>query len=157
MRESLTKMELWGILTRDEGFFSSERQPMGSKRIYVVEDDRAMLALLLDFLAMQGYETRGFHLASEALTALKTHFQINQGELPTDLIISDINMPQMTGIELVSAVKSIYDDLPVILISAFGTSGTQSAAESAGAFRYLNKPFRLSDLSEALGQVWTPA
>ncbi len=121
-------------------------------RIVVVEDDAAMLSLLKDFLELQGHYAEVFSAAGNALATLRG--AANAG---IDLIISDIHMPGMDGIEFVSDLKQTHPNTPVILISAFGTDSTAHIAKKAGAAAYLNKPFKLSDLKEAiqvvLGQV----
>lgn len=114
-------------------------------RIVVVEDDAAMLSLLKDFLELQGHNAEVFSAAKSALAMLQ-----RSAEAGVDLIISDIHMPGMDGIEFVSGLKQTHPNTPVILISAFGTDSTAHIAKRAGAAAYLNKPFKLSDLKEAI-------
>ena len=56
------------------------------------------------------------------------------------LLVSDINMPGMTGLELLSVVKQLRPDLPVFMISAYGDAGTVAMALARGASKFLNKP-----------------
>ena len=86
-----------------------------------------------------------FPSATEALTHLKDSAALNSTNV--DLIISDINMPGMSGIEFTEIFKSMNSKVPVILITAFGSVETALESIRKGAFDYIVKPFKLSELS----------
>ncbi|MBK7843194.1 MAG: response regulator [Bdellovibrionales bacterium] len=114
------------------------------KHILVVEDDCEMRELICEFL-----EARGFRLSTfrSALCALEAIYMTKKGDGDHfDLVISDINMPQMDGFEFLKLSKSVIPSLPVILITSFGNQVTERAALNEGAAAYLNKPFSLSKL-----------
>lgn len=69
---------------------------------------------------------------------------------PVDLILSDINMPEMDGFELLKEIKRINHDLPVYMVSAYESSEYKNRAKDLGAKRFLSKPVDFSLLGEAL-------
>lgn len=116
-----------------------------SKHIMVVEDDAAMQELIRDFLEAKGFRLSTFRSAVRALEAINEMHK--EGGDVYDLVISDINMPQMDGFEFLKLSQSTLPGLPVILITAYGNKVTEKAALKEGAVAYLNKPFSLSSLS----------
>lgn len=117
-------------------------------RILIIDDDSEMRSLLEDFLSNQGHEVLSFGLATEALEALQPNGRLGpqcpEGDF--DLIISDIKMPQIDGLEFTTQVKKIRPEIPVILITAFGSIETAIEAMRRGAFHYVVKPFKLSEM-----------
>lgn len=109
------------------------------KKIILIEDDLAMQSMIKEFLEMQGLETEAFRVAREALQRLDKDPNF-------DLVITDINMPQMNGMEVLERIQKSHAAVPVVMITAFGTDKTENAARQAGAKALLNKPFKLSDL-----------
>ncbi|MGH9401769.1 MAG: sigma-54-dependent transcriptional regulator [Terriglobia bacterium] len=106
--------------------------------ILVVEDETKMQRLLELSLASEGYTTRQ---VSEAETALKL---LRQEKF--DLVITDLKLPGMDGLEFLQAVKHADAHLPVILMTAFGTVETAVQAMKAGASDYVLKPFSLEEM-----------
>ncbi|MGK5082492.1 sigma-54 dependent transcriptional regulator [Bdellovibrionota bacterium FG-1] len=117
-------------------------------RIVIIDDDHEMRSLLEDFLSSAGYQVTSFPLATEALQALSPDGRLSasalEGEI--DVIISDIKMPQMDGLEFTSRVRSLRPEIPTILITAFGSIETAIEAMKRGAFHYVVKPFKLSEM-----------
>jgi putative nucleotidyltransferase with HDIG domain len=111
------------------------------KRLLIVDDEPHILSVLNSLLSEQ-YDCRLANGAQEALSYLQ------QGAY--DLILSDIMMPGMSGIELLSSVKQILPDAVMIMIS--GNLNIESAIESmrCGAFDYITKPFNLADVEMAV-------
>jgi two-component system response regulator HydG len=114
---------------------------MKRKHLVVIDDDAEMRSLLKDYLS-ETAEVTEFPLASKALEYLKS---IPQSDI--DLIISDINMPEMTGLEFVEHAKVALPKTPVILITAFGSIENAIDAIRKGAFDYITKPFKLSEIN----------
>lgn len=106
--------------------------------ILIVEDEVKMRRLLELSLAEKGYATRE---AADAETALKL---IRQE--PVDLIITDLKLPGMNGLEFLKAVKGSDAHLPVVVMTAFGTVETAVEAMKAGAGDYVVKPFSLEEM-----------
>ncbi len=118
-------------------------------RIVIVDDDREMRSLLEDFFTNAGYQTDCFSLAKEALIALGPQGELasDQEKGDIDALISDIKMPLMDGLEFTEQLQKIRPEIPVILITAFGSIETAVEAMHRGAFHYVVKPFKLNEIA----------
>ena len=110
--------------------------------ILIVEDDRSMATFL-----QRGLERRGFGVVTcgDAATALEA-----TAARDFDVIVTDLNMPGMSGVELCERVVANRPDVPVLLITAFGSLDAAIAAIRAGAYDFIAKPFELDALVLAL-------
>ena len=106
--------------------------------ILVVDDEPNYLIVLSELLREEGFEVFTAKSGSEGLRVVK--------ENDIDLVITDMRMPGMDGLELLAEVKEYNRDLPVIMITAFGEVEKAVVAMRAGAFNYLTKPFNNDDL-----------
>ena len=102
-------------------------------RILVVDDERSMRELLAIVLRREGYEVLLAENGRAAIGLLERE--------PVDLLISDIKMPDMSGVEVLRAAKSIDPDILGIMITAFASTDTAVEAMRLGACDYLSKPF----------------
>src|SRR4026207_1714692 len=102
-------------------------------RILVVDDERSMRELLAIVLRREGYEVL---LAENGRTAIDL-----LGQQPVDLLISDIKMPDLSGVDVLRAAKKIDQDILGIMITAFASTETAVEAMRLGACDYLSKPF----------------
>ena len=107
-------------------------------RILVVDDDHAMCQLLYDLLRDEGYEV---DLAYDAGSALEKY-----RVAPFDLTITDLMMPKIKGVELVSQLRQVDASALVLLITAFGSIESAVEAMRAGAFHYVTKPFHNDEI-----------
>jgi DNA-binding NtrC family response regulator len=106
-----------------------------AENILIVDDELDMLELLeLIILDKTPYQVSTTNNPLEALQLL--------GEKPFDLLITDLRMPAMGGLEVIREVRGRYPDLPVIVITAYGSSESAEEAVRAGAYDYITKPFR---------------
>lgn len=112
---------------------------MKREKILIADDEADIRELLGDFLESEGYECL---LANDAFKALKT-FKENDD---IDLVMSDIRMPGKTGLELLGEIKEIDEDVMVIMISAVKDIESAIAAMSKGAYDYVAKPFKLTEV-----------
>ncbi|GAB4120840.1 MAG: response regulator [Roseiflexaceae bacterium] len=112
--------------------------PSGTPSVLIVEDDSATRRLYRFLLSNGGYTVIE---AEDGVAALE---QI--ARQPCDLVITDMNMPRMDGLELIRNLKRDYPGVYVILITAFGTPDTQRQALRQGADEYLAKPFDFDEL-----------
>ncbi|MCB0392295.1 MAG: sigma-54-dependent Fis family transcriptional regulator [Bdellovibrionales bacterium] len=113
--------------------------------IVVVDDDNEMRSMLTDFLVHRDYDVKSYpnaKLAIEALLTNKLNF-IDQNQ--PDVIITDLAMPEMDGLEFIQNLKPHYPELPVILITAYGSIDTAVEATRKGAYAYVVKPFKLNE------------
>jgi len=108
-------------------------------RIMVVDDERSMREMLEIFLGREGYEVMGYSSAGDALDDLAEDQNF-------DLIITDINMPGLTGLDLLKNVKEFEKDIPVIMITAYGSPDSAVQAMKLGAVDYITKPFRIEEI-----------
>jgi two-component system response regulator HydG len=111
-------------------------------RILAVDDDRSMCEVLETGLREHGFEVRWTTSASEALDLLST--------AEIDVIVADLNMPEMSGLELCERIVANRPDVPVIVITAFGSLETAVAAIRAGAYDFITKPLDVDALALAL-------
>lgn len=117
-------------------------------RILLVEDDPRLREAIADTLLLKGFEVIPAAHGIEGLN-LARHQHL-------DLVISDINMPAMDGLELLAELKRLSPWLPVILMTAYGDVNQAVKAMQLGANDYLMKPFELKELDELL-RPYSPA
>jgi CheY-like chemotaxis protein len=115
--------------------------------ILVVEDDREMRELLVDTLERDGYLVLAAASANEAERILAT--TLGQRRLEVDLVLSDVQMDGLTGIELGQRLREANGATPLILMTAFPEASVDRAASDIGA-TVLPKPFRLEVLRRAV-------
>lgn len=123
----------------------SQKKCLG--RLVVVDDDPDMRSVLVDYLEGQKYSVLSFSSGVEAFEALHSGFGGEFSEEDIDLIISDINMPEMDGMELTERVRKRAPEIPVVLITAFGSIDSAIEATRRGAYDYIVKPLKLAELS----------
>jgi DNA-binding NtrC family response regulator len=111
--------------------------------VLVVEDDDAMRDLLEEELRESSYDVLTAADGPEALAQLERH--------PVDIVVTDLQMPGMTGHELLHEVRIRRPGTPVVIITAFGTIDTAVQAIKSGAFHFVPKPFRMEQLLATLG------
>ncbi len=113
--------------------------PDKRSRILVAEDDPEMLALLRQHLAGEEYVVVTTQKGAEALDRLRTE--------SFDVILTDLKMPGVDGMEILRSARATQGDARVILITAFGSIETAIQAIREGAYDYVTKPFRLDEIS----------
>jgi len=106
--------------------------------VLVVDDNPIIGKLLMRFLTEENYEVTSFTRGKEALEYLKTNEAVG-------LLLTDIDMPEMSGIELSRQVKTLYPALPIIVMSGSADGQTRDEIFSLGA-DFIPKPFELVDL-----------
>ena len=112
------------------------------KPIWVVDDDRSIRWVLEKALQRENMACRMFKDAEEVVEALKS-------ETPS-VLLSDIRMHDMTGVELLNLVKTEHPEVPVIIMTAFGDLDSAVSAFQGGAYEYLAKPFDINRAIELL-------
>jgi len=107
-------------------------------KIILVDDDRSFLRVYSRILQRQGYDVEAIDNGKEALEAIKNRY--------FDLVISDVVMPGMGGIELLKALKNLGIDTQIIMLSGKGTVKDAVKAMKLGAYNYLLKPVDIEEL-----------
>src|SRR5207245_4250888 len=108
------------------------------ERILVVDDEAQLRGLFERILRNEGYEVRCASSGDEALKLLETEW--------FDLVVTDLKMPGMDGMELLAKGKLASPTLPFIVLTAFGKGRSAVAAVRGGAYDYLVKPFGIEEL-----------
>jgi two-component system response regulator HydG len=111
-------------------------------RVLIVDDDRELCAWLGSALAAHGFATDSRTDPAEALGALR--------DADVDVVVTDLNMRSIHGLELCASVVASRPDVPVLVITAFGSLETAVGAIRAGAYDFITKPFELEELVLAL-------
>src|SRR6266850_3019604 len=111
---------------------------MTPERILIVEDDDNLRQVMQVQLEREGYETSSAVSAEAALTILEKSLQ--------QLVITDLNLPGISGIELLKRTRMDHPDTAVIVMTAYGTVQTAVEAMKAGAYDYITKPIHPYEL-----------
>ena len=112
--------------------------PEDKPRILVVDDEKFIRDILADFLGMEGYVVRTAEDGASALDALReSHY---------DMVISDLKMPRMGGLELLKEVSAASPDTLTVIMTGFGTVETAIDAMKRGAYDYILKPFKVEEI-----------
>jgi putative two-component system response regulator len=114
-------------------------------RILVIDDEEVIRMLVVEILESAGYDVTSAESAEVALTLLE--------ETDFDLVVSDVIMPGLSGLELLEAVRARRASLPVVLVTGAGTYDTLSQALTRGAAGLVTKPFAHSDLQSAVADA----
>ncbi|MGN6780102.1 MAG: response regulator transcription factor [Marmoricola sp.] len=107
-------------------------------RVLVVEDDRAVRESLRRSLQFNGYDVELAHDGAEALAGI--------AQLRPDVIVMDVMMPRLDGIETTRALRSVGNTVPILVLTARDAVGDRVEGLDAGADDYLTKPFALEEL-----------
>ena len=110
--------------------------------ISIVDDDASVREGLADLVSSMGYQAKTFRRAGNFL---KSHWLRN-----TSCLIVDVQMPEMTGLELYSALADLGIKMPTILITAFPNRDDRDRALNAGVSSYLTKPFEKGELIKCI-------
>ncbi|HXI09342.1 MAG TPA: response regulator, partial [Thermodesulfobacteriota bacterium] len=111
---------------------------MAKNRILIVDDERDMREFLEIMLRKEGYEARSMENARLALEYCAKN--------PVDLVISDIRMPGMDGVDFLKALKELDPEILVIMITAYASVDTAIEAMKCGAYDYFTKPFNIDEI-----------
>jgi CheY-like chemotaxis protein len=118
------------------------------RQVLLVDDDRKILLSLKEGLESFSEELSVI-TASDGASALE-----RMGKDPVSVLVSDIRMPGMDGLTLLSRCADIYPEVPVILMTAYPHPVYQDKAKSAGAWKYITKPFRVEDLAREIQRTF---
>jgi DNA-binding NtrC family response regulator len=109
-----------------------------NERILVVDDEEQMRDLLAKVLERKGYQVSVCGDGAEALAFLERE--------PADLVITDVRMPGLNGMEALRAIKELNPEIVVLIMTAFGSIDQAVQAVKEGAYDYINKPFKIDEI-----------
>ena len=121
--------------------------PGGTERILLVDDDLAIVKLETLVLEIKGYRVTGMTSSKEALKLFQ------QAPRDFDLLLTDMTMPGMTGVELSLRIHAIRPEIPIILCSGFSELIDGGKARELGLQAFLMKPVLRKDLAETIRKV----
>ena len=122
---------------------------MTKERILIVDDEKNIVSSLQEILNDEGYD---IVTAEDGLDAL----EMVQAE-PPDLVLLDIWIPGMDGIEVLQAIKTYHPEIEVLVMSGHGTIDTAVKATKLGAYDFIEKPFSVDALLETIASVLADA
>ena len=120
---------------------------MGQGNVLFVDDDEQVVEVAIELLQTLGYKVTGFSSSRKALA----HFLKNPEGF--DVLITDLTMPGLTGVELCVEVKKISPDFPVILCTGYSEKLTVEVLEQVGVNRYCLKPLALKEFASVIAEV----
>ena len=114
--------------------------------VIVVDDDRSLRQFLTILLRRNGYSVRAATGGEEGIGMMKAD--------PADVVVTDLNMPGMDGMEFLRAVKAVWPETEILMVTAFATTKNAVEAMKEGAFDYVTKPFNVDELKLVLGKAF---
>ena len=118
---------------------------MAQKTILVADDDASIRSLLKQLLADEGFAVLEASTGVEVVEKVK--------EASPDLVVMDVRMPELDGIEALSRIKATHPKTAVLIMTAFGSSNAAIRAMELGAFDYITKPFEIDKISHTVKRV----
>ena len=114
--------------------------PERQKRVLIVDDEEDLTWTLSKKLSKDSdkFDVMCVNSGREAIEVLN--------QVPFDLVITDVRMPEVSGLELLTQVKDLYPSTKVIIMTAYGSSDVKKNATSQGCFNYIEKPFEINEL-----------
>jgi len=131
----------------DDAIAQDDVLPGGTERIMIVDDEEAIVRMLGNRLRRLGYTVSAFLSGSEALTIFKRKPD------RFDLLITDMTMPEMTGIRLAREVKGIRPQLPIIIFTGFSEKLNAEESRALGLEGFLMKPVTVKEMAETVRDV----
>jgi DNA-binding NtrC family response regulator len=107
-------------------------------RILIIDDDPAMVSVISEICHERGHQTVAFNSGQKAMEALATH--------APQLVITDLKMDKVGGLEILKECREVLPQTPVILITAYAKVDTALEAMKLGAYDYITKPFKVDEL-----------
>jgi two-component system, NtrC family, response regulator AtoC len=117
------------------------------RRALVVDDEPLIRWSVAETLRDRGYAVTEAGTAHDALRA------VSDDDVPFDVVVLDLLLPDSSDLMLLSRIRALHPDVPIILMTAFGTPEIVEGALHLGAYRVVNKPFEMDDLAELVAQA----
>jgi CheY-like chemotaxis protein len=126
------------------------------RRVLLAEDDPVLRRLVASVLTRDGYEVIEACDGVELLANIERALACRRDRSTSFVIVADIHMPELSGLDVLSILRCAYATTPVILITAFGDRETYAEALELGASAVFDKPFDLDELRAAVGEAAPP-
>ncbi|MBN1841095.1 MAG: response regulator [Deltaproteobacteria bacterium] len=123
----------------------NSNQPDQQQTILVVDDETEALNVLAEILSDKGYKTLKAETGFQAV-----HLAT---EVKPDLVILDLNLPDLTGTEVLERLKRLNSAIQVIILTGYGSQGAVRRAMEGGAFEFLTKPFDQNEFLTVVGEA----
>ncbi|MDQ3815470.1 MAG: sigma-54 dependent transcriptional regulator [Armatimonadota bacterium] len=120
---------------------------MSEQNVLVIDDEKPLCNLFVDILSRDSYRVQTAHKGAEGLALLSDPAH------EFGVVFTDVNLPDMTGIEVLKEIKRQKPHLPVVMITGFATKDAAVEAMRLGAYDYLAKPFNVADVSNIVGRA----
>ncbi len=114
-------------------------------RVLVIDDEAVFLDTLVARLKLRGLEVHGCQDAGKGLDLLKSQ--------PFDVVVLDVSMPEINGLEALEMIKKEKPALPVILLTGHASLASAARGKQMGAFDYLMKPLPIDDLTDRIEEA----
>ncbi|MES2623998.1 MAG: response regulator [Pseudomonadota bacterium] len=124
--------------------------PGGQERILIVDDENMLVGLWQNMLEQLGYKVTAFTNSAHALTA----FRVTPDAF--DIMITDMTMPHLSGVDLIRAVKEVRPELPVVLCTGYNKLISEANAHTLGIRQVVMKPFGIETLAKVIRQNLLP-
>src|SRR5512141_104946 len=118
---------------------------MSTSGVLFVDDERMILDMVHEYLSEVGYRVEVVDNGVKALQMIKDH--------PFEIVFTDIKMPDIDGLELLSAIKEYRPETEVIIVTGHGTMESAIQAMKFGSYDYLQKPFKLNVLKIIIDRI----
>jgi DNA-binding NtrC family response regulator len=115
---------------------------MEALRILIVDDEEELVSALVERLTLRGFQAKGVTTGAEALAYLK--------DATCDVVLLDVKMPGIGGLEVIKDIKEIQPSLEVILLTGHSSEKDAEIGMTLGAFDYIMKPAKIDDLLRVL-------
>jgi DNA-binding NtrC family response regulator len=115
---------------------------MEALRVLIVDDEEELVSAIAERLNLRGFHARGVTTGAEALTYL--------ADTPCDVVLLDVKMPGLGGLEVIEKIKKEQPNLEVILLTGHGSTQDAERGMELGAFDYLMKPVKIDELVRIL-------
>ena len=116
---------------------------MAGPKILLVDDEEELTSTMAERLSLRGFRVETTTSGADALRRV--------GETRFDIVLLDVKMPGMDGLELMTAIRREHADLPAILFTGYSSVADAERGMREGAFDYVMKPFDIDDLIEKIG------
>lgn len=118
-------------------------------KILLVDDEQEFVTTLAERLELRGYEVTAAESGEEALAVLETD--------PPQVVVLDLKMPGLSGLDVLKRIKSQFHSLPVLLLTGYGSTKDGMQGMQYGAYDYLLKPLNIEELMSKINEAVSSA